>query len=159
MLKLGFAVNSLAPSQLSYYLVREVNRFLGQSKNASTDIVIFYQDIFAPRQMPICATMHINEIWGFDGVLIPTSVSTALKSVRVPGPQRKIFYPYTLEWIRPQQTVYSSFVNAYTSSNLEIIGRNIDHAQVIENCFNRKCIGHVEDFSIDQFMEAICQKR
>ena len=158
MFKLGFAVNSLAPSQLSYYLVREVNRFLGESKNADTDIVIFYQDIYTPRQMPICATMHINEIWGFDGFLISTSVSTALKSIKVPGPKRKIFYPYTLEWIRPHRTVYSEFASAFTSKNLDIITRNLDHAEVIENCFNRHSVGHVDDFNIKMFLETLCPR-
>ena len=156
MLKLGFAVNSLAPSQLSYYLVREVNRYLGESKNANVDVVIFRQDIDVPRQMPICATMSISEIWGFNGILISTSVGTALKAISAPGPARKIFYPYQLEWIRPQQTHYSTFVKAYTSETMDIVTRNQDHANIIANCFNRKSIGHVEDFNIKELLEVVC---
>lgn len=155
MLKIGFAINSLAPSQLSYYLVREINRFLSESKNANTDIVLFQQEVHTPRQMPLCAVMHINEMWGFDGVLIPTSVATALKSIRVPGPKFKLFYPYTLEWIRPQPTAYASFAPAYTAQGLQIVARNQDHADIIGNCFNRKVVGLVEDFRLSELMEII----
>lgn len=155
MLKLGFAVNSLAHSQLSYYLIREVNKFLGESNNADVDIILFYEEIDVPKQMPITATMHINEMWGFNGVLVTTTVNTTLKAIKVPGPKLKLFYPYTLEWIRPQTTIYNQFASAYLSDAFKIIARNEDHAQIIHNCFNRQIIGQVEDFNLKQLMEVI----
>lgn len=152
MRKIGILMPNLGISQLSYYIIRNINEYLRQ--NYKTNFTLFYEDMQPPIANPLCAVMQMAESWCFDSTLIATSHSTAVKMMNLPGPTKKLYYVYDLEWIRPGQGVlYDSFKRPFHHPNVQLLARNADHTAIIENCFNRQVAGQVDDFKIEDILK------
>ena len=141
MIKLGFAINNLGPSQLSYYLIKELNSLL--KKRGDLDIIVFYENIARPYIKPEFALMQMAEAWSYGGTVIATDIAIAEKLLTFPAPTRKAFYIWDLEWLRKPR-MFRELQPTY--GHLELIARSNDHKEAIEGAWNRKVIGVVEDF-------------
>ncbi len=147
---IGIILPNLAPSQMCYYAVRNVNLLLTHSNQH--DVTIFYEELAQASVLLKCATMNISEIWSFHGVLISTTISNTLASIQAINSSKKIFYVWDLEWLRPGMQNYLHNIQAYRSNKVKLVARNKDHAKVIEDYCNRKVDGVVENFQINNFL-------
>ena len=151
-MKIGFVVPDLAPSQLSYYLIKNINEQCAISKD---DFVIFFEDVSTKIIDPHFAIMNAAELWTFDGILISTTISTALTCINSMSTAEKYFYVWDLEWLREMGKNFEYSIKAFTSDEIRLIARSQDHAVAIKNYCNRDVLDIVEDFNINQFMRII----
>lgn len=146
MKQIGFFVKDLSPGQLSFYLIKNLNDYI--RKNSDISPIVFYENIIPFLSAPLCPMMQGIEVYGYSAPVMATTLSTAKKLLKSFGSKNKFYYVYDLEWIRPNAVRYEDFSEVFCSPEIKIIARNKDHADIIENCFNVKPIGMVEDFNI-----------
>jgi hypothetical protein len=90
--------------------------------------------------------MQMAEAWGFDGVLLATTLSTAEKILRCPSAKKRFFYVWDLEWLRPSRKEYRAFQAIYGDPRMELIARCPDHAAAIEAAWNRRPVVVADNF-------------
>lgn len=137
---IGFAVDNLGFSELSYYLIRAINECLEED---CPDITVFYSTLTRPILPLNTASMQMTELYGFAGVGVATNFHTAQKLLKCPAPQKKIFYIYDLEWIR-NKVDFSILCEVYRNPSLELVTRSEDYANVVSKLFHREVA--VKDF-------------
>jgi|TARA_R110000744_G_scaffold58320_1_gene121663 hypothetical protein len=150
--QIGVIVDDLSASQLSYYLIKNINEFL---EDGLDDFVVFFENATSSIVSPEFSVMAINEIWNFEGVLISTSISNTLSMLKSFSPERKIFYVWDLEWLRRHGKEFENTVKAFTDSEVTLIARSKEHALAIENYCNIKIKHIVEDFNIKKLIRII----
>lgn len=150
MQKLGVALGDLGQSQLAYHLIRHANELASTSE---VDVIAFYESL-APSCLPVnFACMPMAECWGYDGVVVATSVSTAEKVLRCPSPKKSFFYVWDLEWMRPKYpTPFEYWRGIYGSPDLTLVARGRDHQSLLEKVWNREVLLN-EDFDLRKFLE------
>ena len=150
--KVGFLVEELSASQLSFNMIKNTNRYI---ENNDTDFVAFFENytsVFVPMSF---ASMCVNEIWSFDGSLVATSASTALSISKTFAAESRFFYVWDLEWIRKKDESFETMIQAFCIDDVKLIARSEDHAKAIKNYSNRDVHGIVENFNTEQLMEII----
>jgi hypothetical protein len=152
-MKIGVLVPELVPSQMSYFLTKNINDAC--SKNVSNDFVVFFENLSGKVIEPAFAMMNMTEIWTFEGYLITTSISTTLTAIKSMSPSEKYFYVWDLEWLRDHGKNFEYNIAAFTDKNVKLLARSESHAEAIKNYCNRDVVGIVEDFNIDQFIGVI----
>jgi hypothetical protein len=152
-MNIGVMVDSLAASQLCYYFIDNTNKFLAANPKAS--VFAFYEELSYPCIFPEFSFMQIFEAWGFNGTLIATNLTSAAKLCRFTATDKKFFYVWDLEWTRHGQREFAGLETVYRNSSLRLIARSNDHARVIENCWNTKVHGVVNNFDYNQLLEII----
>lgn len=149
-MKLGIALNNLGASQLNFYLARNANAAIAATRGL--DVVVFFETMQRPCLPLSFASMQMPEAWGFDGVLIATSLSTVEKVVRCPSADKKIFFVWDLEWLRFPQKQYRAFRALYAHPELTLVTRGPDHARAVEEAWNVKA--HVcGNFDMQRLLE------
>ena len=158
-MNLNFLVNNLSSSQLSYYLISNINKDIKKRETIDCDHIIFFEDIARLCLQPICALMHLHESYGAEGFSIATCCGTAEKLLRSVGQssREKFLYVWDLEWLRGQgsQRKFEYFSNIYGDPSLQLIGRSKEHAKIIKNCFNREVCGVVDNFNIEEIEQIV----
>lgn len=152
-MKLGFLVNNLGPSQLSYFLIRNTN--LALAERAELDAVVFYETMTRPCLSPCFATMQLPEAFAFDGVAIATSLAGAARLLHFAGTSKKFLYVWDLEWIRMQQKDFASLRSIYGNQELTLLARSADHKKLLEDSWNRPVKAVVDDFCMRSILEAV----
>lgn len=99
--------------------------------------------------------MHSSEAYGFDGILIATSFKTLKSALTFPSPTKKYLYAWDIDWLRMRQKQFEDLFYVYSDKNVELICRSKEHAELFENCWNKKCKAIIEDFDIDKILEVI----
>ncbi len=149
-MKVGVAVTNLGPTQLNYFLIQNTNRLLAERHDV--DLIVFYENLHNPCLTMNFGSMQLTEAWGYDGTLIATTLSTASKILQFPGPSRKLFYVWDLEWLRMREKSFSELRSIYANPRLQLIARSDEHARVLEACWNTPILGVVEDFNINNII-------
>lgn len=150
MNKLGFLLPHLGNSQLAFQLINSANKFL--ETHIDTDVIAFVSNQLRPKVCPSFAVMNINEAFDFDGVAIATTLHTAEKLARFPGPRKRYFYVWDLEWSRNLGWSFEKLSEIYNNPNLTLIARHDDHAKVIEQCWNRPVHAVVPDCEVSHMV-------
>ena len=151
--QIGFIVEDLTSSQLSFNLIKNLNDFL---EDSDVDCVVFFENAGSPVVNPNFSIMSINEIWNFDGDLIATSMSTALRLSKTFSPNRKFYYVWDLEWLH-NPVNFGTVMEIMRDDRLKIIARSKSHADVIENFSNKEVVGIVEDWNTEQLLELVTE--
>lgn len=153
-MKLGIAVKDLGPSQLGYYLTRNVNAAL--LANPILDITAFFENQVPPALAANFATMPMYEAWGFAGNIVATTFLTAQKAQKCQAPARKFFYVWDIEWARfHTRRSYEEWSSVYRDPALSLLARSAEHKALIESCWNRPVVAVVDDMNINQLLEAV----
>lgn len=152
MKKFSFLVRDLGHSQLTYYLVTGINKFLGE--NSGYDICIFYQNLVRPMVETRFAIMNAHEAWGYTNPLISTDLVTTSNLLRYFGCRRKFFYVYDLEWLHILNKNYSEYANLYRDSSLTLLCRSESHKKILLNNFDKE-VKVVGDFNINKIAEIV----
>lgn len=146
--QLGFVLQHLAPSQLSFYLLTQINQFLENSNDY--DFVIFQTHLMPPTIIPNCMCLNSTEIWSFDGTLITTDLDNADSCCKATNNARNILYLWDLEWKRGNNN-YLRNLSILRHPRLELAARSEDHARVIRNYAN-KDVKVIENANIKEFI-------
>ena len=149
MKKLGFAVSNLGAAHMSYALIRQINLLMAERHDL--DVVLFYENLALPCMPVACATMQIHEAYGYDGPVVATNLTTAEKLIRFPSPRAKLFYVWDLEWLRLPQKSFEQLRSIYAHSELTLVARGKDHADIISDVWNRPVTAVIEDFDLSDF--------
>jgi len=126
--KFGIMVNFLDLSQMGFYIVKQLNDIVDEDCQFSP--IVFYKEYAKSIDVNRFCMLVEKEAWGYDGIVIATDLETAETLINCPCPIRKFFYVWNLEWLYNQYS-YHYLQNIY-QSNLELITRNEDHAQLLE---------------------------
>lgn len=154
MLKIAGLVNNLGPSQLAYHAIHNINYTL--INKPELDILLFYENVNRPCLPLNFAVMQMYEAWNYDGICVATDLNTAAKLINFPGPKRKFFYVWDLEWLRLKQKHFNVLYNIYAAPQLELLARSKSHAKLIEDCWNTKVTSIIDNFNLREIME-LCQ--
>lgn len=98
---------------------------------------------------------NISESWGFSGVLVATSLTSAAKLTTYPCSQDKYFYVWNPEWMMGNNRPHSYFKSIYSNPQLKLIARNELYKKAIENCWNHLVTGCLDDFNLDELINII----
>lgn len=140
-------VASLDRSQLADRLVASGTAYRGDA-----DVVAFVENHGVPALTPPFALMNVAECYGFRGVVVATDLHTAGLLAGCPGPSRRLFYVWDLEWLRLGPYPHEDLRAIYGNPRLEIVARSEDHAGVIERAWGRRAVGIVEDADLSQLV-------
>jgi hypothetical protein len=149
--KIGIILEDLSASQLSYYVIKNINEYVGSD---NYDFVIFFENSATSILQPDVSIMSISEIWGFDGTLISTSISTTLSMINTFA-KSKYFYVWDLEWVRGHGKDFHYLIQAYNNKDVELIARSKEHALAVENYCNRKVDHVINNFDLKKIMRTI----
>lgn len=148
-MKLGVLLDNLGPNQLALNVITNGN------KVRDTDFIAFYENSAKPYISPDFAIMQAFEAWGYRGILIATSLSTASQMITFPVCKEKYFYVWDLEWIRMKEKYFKTLHSIYSNPKLKLIARSNSHKKIIEDCWNTPVVGIVDDFDLTQMNEII----
>ena len=151
-MQLGLILPHLGASQLSYLAIHHANHMNRQGN----PVILFYEDLVEPCIPLISPCMNVNEIWGFDGLLIATSIDSCLAMINAPNPSKKVFYVWDLEWLRGK-TDFEYNNRAYRHEKVELVCRSESHADILENYSNRRATV-IPDLFLPKFVELFVPK-
>lgn len=153
-MKLGVMVSDLGASQLSYNLIRRVNARL--AGKGGLDVIAFYEAPVNPCLPMNFSRMPAYEAWGYNGAVVATTFSTARKLQGFPSPKVRAFYLWDLEWVRGRNRLsHAEWAAVYRDPSLSLLVRNRDHADLVEQCWNRPVAGIVDDFDLEAILGLI----
>ena len=150
--QIGILLEDLSASQLTFYTIKNINDYLEKS---DIDFVVFFQNSTTSMITPRFSTMSVSEMWSFNGIVIATSVTTALSMQKTCTPGEKFFYVWDLDWHRQSGLEFEYTIQAYNDPKLNLIARSSSHAKAIKNYCNRDVCGIVDNFNIDQLIGVI----
>ena len=149
---LNVMTQDLTPSQRSYFLIRNANHL--QDTDPYKNVQVFVENLGRICMRSNFAIMSAAEAWGEKNPCIATNLSNAAKLMHYPLATRKLFYLWDLEWLRGNpKMAYHNYAIVYLSSELELVCRSKEHADIVENTFNRKVNYIVDDFDLKKFFE------
>lgn len=99
--------------------------------------MVFAQNAPEAAGLPF-AVMNATEAYDFRGVAVATDLATASALLRCPGPYRKFFYVWDLEWVRGGGAPYEAMARLYRDPSLPPVARGDSHRRVIEACWNTR---------------------
>jgi hypothetical protein len=149
--KIGIAVESLGPSQISFLLISKANSIV--HSRPDIDIVVFYESISRPCITPHFAMMQLAEGWGYDGHVVATAINTAEKLLQFPSAKTRSWYCWDLDWTR-QRRMFSSFRSVYGDPSLNLIARGESHQKAIRSAWHRD-VSLVKDFDFTELMSCL----
>lgn len=148
--KIGVLVRDFGPSQLTYEMISSANKLMVE--RSDTDIIGFFENSAKHSFGLNFSSMYLDEAWSYTGTLIATSLSTAVKLIKLPSAQRKLFYVYDLEWLRIYDKNFSVLAKLYRHKEIELVARSATHAKLLSNCWNIQNIKVIESFDIEKFL-------
>lgn len=151
-MKCGVAVSDLGPSQLNYQFITNTNEMVGS--RFDFDAIAFYENISKPCLAMNFASMSLTEAWGFSGVMIATTLSTAQKISHFPSCSGKIFYVWDIEWVRIRNKQFSELAQVYRNPELTLVARCEDHAQLLKQIWGRDA-AIIRDFDLEKLHETL----
>ena len=149
MLKIGVCVSNFGPSQLSYNFLKNANEML--KNRCDISVYGFYENLSRPLIGPSFGIFNMTEVYGFDGVLVTTTVQQTFQTLNFPRPSKRVFYVNDIEWVRHHGLSYEYYQHVFRSK-IRKVARSEEHAYIIKNCFN---IGHVDvnpNFNLEELL-------
>lgn len=151
-------IPNLGASQLAYFAITHANKIVAET---DIDVIIFYENLQKICLKPECAIMHMNEAWGYDGIMIATTLRNATRLTTFPASKLKIHYMWDIDWGRkPTNKEFSSLHEIYNNKELKTICRSESHSNLLKRCWNVDSIGIVENIDLGEIIKipevAIC---
>jgi len=144
-------VDSLGPSQLSFYLIKEFNKLI---KDVNFSPVCYYNNISTPMLNPFFGCMNISSFSSFSGIAVATTIELANMLLVTNNSADKYFYVWDLEWIR-RPLDFDDASQIMANDKLNLVARSEDHASLIENYCNRPVSGIMDNWKIDDLLNII----
>jgi hypothetical protein len=139
-------VQDLAVSQKSFYLIKEFNECL---KDTDISASVFFERPAIPPIQPCFACRTVSFLSGYNGVVIATTISEADTMLQASNASSKYLYLWDMEWLETP-VFFEAAMRILRDDRLKIIARSQSHAELIEGFCNKKPIGIVSDWDMDQ---------
>lgn len=150
MIRCGIMVDSLSPSQLTFYLVNYVNTIM--SRSVHNHFIFFLNEITPFLINPLCPCLNSTEIVQFnDGIIVTTTLNDTLRAINAIHNSSIKFYVWDLEWIRRPLDYFTNY-NIFNNPRVEIIARSHEHAKMIENYANLTKVRVVENCDMEKIL-------
>jgi hypothetical protein len=137
-------VPDLGANQLASTLIAEGIR------HPEIDLILFQQNATPSWLVPPFAILNATEVFDYAGPVVATDLYTAECLIRAPGPVKKFFYVWDLEWFR---TVYPYERLAAVYRQLPLIARCAAHGDVIQDAWNVDVTALIPDCNLTLFAE------
>lgn len=152
-------MKQLRSGDLAESIVSRAIEWYGVLGRHDVDIAAFQQDVARTRRTVPFAVMGITEAFDYDGVAVATTLGTAETLLRCPGPVARYFYVWDLEWAGHKDRSFEEYLEIYRSDRLRLVARSEADRRVIEDCWNVRVSGVVEDCDIGRWVELIRRDR
>ena len=148
MINIAAVIDNLGPSQKSFYLIKEFNKVLSQK-----DICVsaFFKRTSVPVIPVMFSCKSISFLSGYHHIAIATTIDEAMILLKSNNNADKFLYLWNLEWLT-YPSKYSVITNILRDSRLKIIARSESHHDMIYNFCNKKTIGIVDNWNINQLL-------
>lgn len=140
-------------NQLAFHFISNANALL--DKRHDIDVTAFLCNQSPPLEYPKFASMNINEAFDFDGAAVATTIYTAEKLARFPGPKLRYFYLWDMEWMRKPYRNFEELVEIYNNPGIKLVARHEEHKDIINKCWNRSAHAVIPDCDMGAFVEMI----
>tara|TARA_R100001163_G_scaffold2127_1_gene3343 strand:- start:653 stop:1120 length:468 start_codon:yes stop_codon:yes gene_type:complete len=151
MKNIAALVDSLSPTQMSFYLIKEFNNFV---KDVDYSPCCFYNNLMASVLSPFFSCMNISFFSNFKGDAIATSIETANLLLKTNNACNRYLYLWDMEWLR-NPLAFDNISGVLSDDRISLIARSNSHKDLIENFCNREVIGVVDDWNVDQLQELL----
>lgn len=141
-MNIGFVVNNLANSELSYDLLSSLHSQSGKSNNES--YYIFYQNISPPVVNLPCVGMNITGVSNFTGKLIACGLDSAIIVDSNNSNTENYLYLWDLPWLH-SVTNYAVCVSLL--NKFKIFVRSESHKQNLYNYCGIENVTVAENFN------------
>lgn len=146
---LGVMIDNFALSQIAFNTSVSVHRYI--MEHGMWDVSVFIKDLTQQCVPNNYAVLQLYDAYGFKGIMVATNLDLASKLLTFPGPRKKVFYIWDLEWFtRPMS--YREMKDIYLNPQLDIICRSEEHASVFEKIWNRKPKAVIPNFEIQDLI-------
>jgi len=139
-------MDSLEASQSAYYLIKEWNKGLDK-------IDLTLGTFVNAHSVPVSTCLFSSKVSAFlssyHGVLISTTVKNAAISLKMPTRMDRYLYLWDFEWTKGK-TSYNAVYEVLSNDKIKIIARSEEHALMIENFCNKRPIGIVDNWNLEQ---------
>ena len=150
-MNIAAVVDNLGPSQKSFYLIKEFNRASGDRRLCTS---VFFQRSAIPVVPTLFSCKSISFLSGYHHVSVATSLNEANILLQGNNASKKFLYLWDLEWLRTPGH-YDVVSNLLLDERLHLIARSDSHATMIENFCNKKPVGIVDNWKLEQLLGAI----
>ncbi len=146
MKNIAALVESLGPSQNAFYLIKEWNKGLD---DPCLSLSAFVNSHSVPCQQCMFSYKLLAFLCSYEGVLISTSIKNAAISLKMPTKMDRYLYLWDFNWLT-QSVDYNSICEIMSDNKIKLIARSQEHADMIENFCNRKPVGIVDNWNLEQ---------
>ena len=144
MTNIAAILHDLGPSQKSFYMIKEFNK-LAALKNFS--VSAFYSRPAMPVTQPFFSCRNI----------VATSLPDADILLKSHNNAKKYLYLWDIEWLISPMS-FSAASDVLLDERLNIITRSKSHASVIENFCNKKIVGIVDNWNLNQLLNLLTEE-
>ena len=155
MIRIGFLIDSLGPSQQALVLTQEMNSLVDDKPNHS--VCVFYRNYNRIVISPHFAMLSEYEAWTFDGITIATDIHSANILLNCPGPKHKFFYIWETEWAFMDNFTYKDMAKVYQSEEMPLIVRSRFHYDIVSRLWQPP-IEVIEEFNHEQIAEFLAKQ-
>lgn len=144
-------MESLGPSQNAFYLIKEWNNAIDDTRLSLSAFVNAHS---VPCQTCWFSYKLSSFLSSYEGVLISTSIKNAAISIKAPTRMDRYLYLWDLNWLR-KPTSYNAMYEVLSNDKIKLLARSEEHADMIENFCNKKTVGIVDNWNVDQIREIV----
>jgi hypothetical protein len=153
-MNIAAVIEHLGPSQKSFYLIKEFNKAINRKDMC---VSVFFQKSTVPVVPLMFSSKSVSFLSGFHHNAVCTTISEADMLLKSSNNANKYLYLWDLEWLYLPQN-YNSICNVLLDDRLSIIARSESHAQLIENFCNKRTIGILDNWNLNELVRIICRK-
>lgn len=150
-INIAATIEHLGPSQKSFYLIKEFNKTINDHKIC---VSAFFEKSTIPVIPVMFSCKSTSFISGYHYNAISTTISEADILLKSGNNAKKFLYLWDLEWLYVPQN-YSHVCKILLDDRLSIITRSDSHAKLIENFCNKKSIGVVDNWNMQDLIKVM----
>ncbi len=149
MINISAVVNSLGPSQKSFYLIKEFNKC---RENTDISTSVFYERPSIPVTPALFSCRNISFFSDYKGIAIATKLEDANILLKTCNNAVKCLYLWDIDWLTSPVN-YRPACDILHDQKLHLISRSESHAAIIENFCNRKCATIIDNWNLNQIID------
>jgi hypothetical protein len=144
-------VQDLSISQKSFYLIKEFNKWI---KNTDLSFGVFHTRTAIPPVKTLFGCKMVAFLQSYNGIIIPTTMEEAEIALRASNNSKKFLYLWDLDWLE-NPVYFSTAMDILRNERLNIIARSSSHSDLIENFCNKRPVGIVDNWKMEQLLDIV----
>jgi len=149
MINIAAVVNSLGPSQKSFYLIKEFNK---SRENTDISASVFYERPAIPVTPTLFSCRNISFFSDYQGIVFATKLQDANTLLQTHNNSVKCLYLWDIDWLTSPVN-YRPACDILHNRKLHLVARSVSHAKIIYNFCNRKCDAIIDNWNLDQTLD------